>query len=267
MTVINRRIAAALTAVLVGGGIVAAAVPASAATSTVTEYDGSSWLKAKVSVSDVVMRTGQTKVIVDVTYSASDDFTLDGGNWVTIQSNTGYGYDMATLRRVSSTRERAELVLDPGEVAGKWWVDLNTAADVWDSCMYWWDGCEGDYQYIYLSQDYVTSFKASRATGVTAGAASTTVAKGRSTTVSGTHKHVVSDYWSARWKPYANQKVTFWFDPAGSAPGRWMGSATTNSKGVYSKTIKPTTSGVWTVSYAGSSVNAPAKASVTVRVR
>jgi hypothetical protein len=267
VTALNRRIAAPLTAVLVGAGIAAAAVPASAATRTVTEHDGSSWLKATVSVSDVVMRTGETKVVVDVTYRASDRFTLDGGNFVTIHSSSGYGFDMATLRRVSPTKERAELVIDPGEVAGTWWVDVYSSADVWDSCLYSWDGCEGGYEYLYLSQDSVTSFQASRAAAVTVGAASTTVAKGRTTTLDGTLKHVVSDHRSTSWRAYPNQKVTLWFDPAGSAPGRWMGSATTNSNGAYRKTIKPTTSGVWTVTYPGSSVNAPAKASVTVRVR
>lgn len=181
-----------------------------------------------------------SRVVVTVDFGGTSGFTLDEP-MVALYSDAGYGYALAYLEPTGRYDVWQATTYVPADVSpGKWWVDVYA----------WADWANGDYDYVDAA--YAKAFAIKRATDLTADAGPEPVSRGDRIRVTGVLERVTLDSWGRPvWRPFAGQTVLFYFDPAGSATRRYMGTATTNSAGAYSRSFTATGTGRWYVEYKG----------------
>jgi hypothetical protein len=250
---ITRPVAVAATAALALLGLGTAS---QAATGSATEYDTEgTTLTVTTTAPDVTLKRGDiTQFWVTIAVSASDAFSLDTDNSVTLESTTGYGFEYEPFQPVDATHQRALVTLDADAPTGKWYVGVSVSADV-----SYWDSYFGAYDtnWVWLLRDAVTSFTVNPApvpvaktTYLTTNAGPEPVTVGKNVTVKGSLKYRTA---SGAIAALPNRVVKMYFNPATAGLATtYVGSATTTSTGAYAKAFKATRSGTWIAKYAGS---------------
>jgi hypothetical protein len=203
-------------------------------------------------------KSGSSNVHVTVRFSTHGDLNFAGSDSdVYIESDAGSDFLGGDLKIAADGRSASADIRIPNDsTPGKWWVTgVYVEANAWDSYSHDYSDWVNDYR------DDVASFYVKRATHLSLNAAPEPVAYKEKVTVSGALTRLsAGDSWDpsdARYVPYAGRSVTIYFDPKGSAPKRKVGTATTGSTGRYSKVFTATTTGTWSVSFAGNSSYAP----------
>lgn len=213
-------------------------------TVTVSSVQDGTKVSMKVSTSNVTVGTGSKDLKVRLTYA------LDGEGRVGVGSETSvcatprlghYQWHCSDAVVVSRTEQYAVLPISGGDPAGIYDIV------VWGEVLV----DRGDSTWTaYLPMEETASFMVRKDTSISARLSSSTVAKGASVRVSGTLTKVVAkpEYDSAR-VPLTGAAVRIYFDPAGTGPEVYKGSATTGSTGAYSRSFTATTSGTWRVAF------------------
>lgn len=194
-------------------------------------------------------KTGLSKMTVTVKF---DDpgvwYEIDEDlSWVTLVSDVDPGvYGTFDLKETSPGVLTGVGRANNDLQTGKWWVD---SMHVWIEY--------DDYEYSSYEESWVASFYVKRATTLTLNASPEPVKKGKKVTVKGTLKKLNPGksyiHTDAKYSAYAGKKVKIYFDPKGSKPRVYMGSAKTNSKGVFSKKFTAKVDGTWSAEFAGTS--------------
>lgn len=121
---------------------------------------------------------------------------------------------------------------------------------------------------INMPRGPVTAIRVRRASTTTIAASSTSFTGARNIELHGSVRKVqlVSNT-VAENRLAPNTAVKLYFDPAGQAGPVYTKTVHTNSRGAYRTTVTTSRSGTWIAKYAGFSLQAPSKRSVTITVR
>jgi hypothetical protein len=120
---------------------------------------------------------------------------------------------------------------------------------------------------VLVQDSTVTTIVVKRASTTTVTASDTSLPGPGTITLSGGVRRVqLVSGGGAQDKPSPNTAVQLYFDPAGSAAAVYKKTVTTGSNGTYSTPVATSTSGKWIAKYAGTSLQAPSQAAVSVTV-
>ncbi|MFC8796177.1 hypothetical protein ACFT2C_00445 [Promicromonospora sp. NPDC057138] len=120
---------------------------------------------------------------------------------------------------------------------------------------------------VLVQDSTVTTIVVKRASSTTVTASSTSLPDPGTITLSGgVRKVLLVGEGGAQEKAAPNTPVDLYFDSAGDSAPVYRKTVTTDSDGTYSTPVSTSTSGTWIAKYAGTSLQAPSRATVAVTV-
>jgi hypothetical protein len=239
-----RKVAVAI-ATIAGLTVAGVALPAGASTHTgyASDRTADTSLSARVVVSDVTSTQGGTRGQIDVYYSSTGGSLELSSNYVGIESRSGYYYDSVKLSYVSSHHERGSFLVKGTDPVGTYYVDLYAGGII----------SAGDeiYDFLDVDRDHVTYFAVKRNTATSINVTPEPVKRNHYTNATGhVSKLVPYNYGlSSHYVSATYGRVHVYFDPTGSAPKKYVASASVNSHGNFVKSVKVTRTGTWSATY------------------
>lgn len=197
---------------------------------------------------DVVLTTAGKRQRVVVRYSdISGEFAPDDNMIAVIGHGSVSSGEMTYAWTETDTRQSYYFDIPPDAVPGYYEVELVDVSS---------------------GMEPPVTFTVRRQTRLVAKTSDSTPAFGQYVTLSGTLSRLerISGSANAGFRPARGAPVQVWFDPAGSQPAVFRGTATVNSTGAWSRKLKSTGSGTWKVTYSGSDSSFHAPSSDTVKV-